>query len=192
MANLLDSVTTRLHDIIANGRGTAVTFSSHARNVISIAAGVFRPSKSLAPLNDPALGLAEIDRAYSIVWREQDYGWDEYNNTQDAIQTQAVYFELLNGVVYGAHSTEFVIASGGEVAADVIRFDYASQRVLGDAYRIMRALTFGELYEGDTDPLIKRITRNGRVTTENGNGRMFARTTFRVDLDVVGMTRYAP
>lgn len=194
MASLLDAPNERLIDMLVNGRGNGSGFSTYCQNVLSIPANTFRLVKNSAPLYDPTLKPAEIDRAISIEWSSANDGWDIENNILDVRQLQGYIIEVYNGVALGLATSNQVKVDGSEVATDVVLPQSASVRAHSDAHRIKRALTCAEMYEGGTDPLIKWIKRQSDTTkhSSSGNGKLILVTTYQVTIEFTATTRYAP
>lgn len=168
---------------------TAAVFSTHAQ-AIAIPVGSFRRSEGKAPLDDPGLDGAAFDRAYDIVWGTTDEG--DGVNEFDAVSLVTVKAAVEVGVLVGQGVASLIKVQGTETTADL---SSPNERALGISLQIRRAMTCGELYQGnDVDPPIIMCARDGATTTRmvEGGGRMIVSTPFVMTLAIDNTNPYRP
>lgn len=191
MAALLDGLMARLDAILAQGRGADGSLGAGAQ-LRAIPAGAFRPSPQGAPLTEARVSTEAWDRAYSM-WA-LSLGVGPYDNrTRQSSQLREVRVALDVGYLYGDTAT-FIHAWPGSTESPTAVVYQVTQRALGDAERISRALCFADLYQdASDDPVLVAISRDGdSVVTDLGAGRITVRTIYRVTLELDVTENYDP
>lgn len=189
MAELLAPIATRLVDVLENARGADGAQGADAQ-ALALPAGRYRRAPDRATLRDPALPVAEFDRAYHLLWRDAD-DWGAPPNPLDPAWTHVVHVELALGFVYGPGNEAMSTTVGAETQAENVL--EPSRRALGDARRVASALTFPALVQGGTDPAIVDIRLAGPRTTEDlGSGRLLVLLPLELWLWVTRATAYDP
>lgn len=146
MSNSLESIRTRLVDVLCNGRGTSGLGSDAALR--AIVADTFRWTK--APLRDPTFDPSSWDRCVAIRWTGTSdgiapnsslYPMEEQDITVDV---EVGYFQApaMSGLVHLRPSTS-------ESAANAVL--YARERATLDAKLIRRAVGFNDIMNGVLD-----------------------------------------
>ena len=191
MSTLLDGLMSRIDAILAEGRGADGSITPEAQ-VRAIPAGAFRPTPQGAPLTDARVTSEAWDRAYSM-WA-LSIGVGPYDNrTRQSSQFREVRVALDVGYLYG-DAAAFVHAWPGSTESPATVVYQVTQRAIGDAERISRALCFQDLYQdASDDPVIVSIARDGdSVVTDLGAGRLTCRTIYRVTLELDVSEDYDP
>lgn len=187
MARLLKQVEERLDLILKGGRGSDGSLGSDAQ-ARALPANYLRKSADGAALIDPSYSLNSLDCSYFIEWEGFDHS--EVYNTTSSLELHRAFCSLYVGFVAGDAHTAFVKANGSEVKATVAR--QAMARATEYSVLIMRALRFGALYIGGTDPAISLIDLNGRTSNSNQFDRVIVQIPLAVSLDVSNVIAYTP
>ena len=191
MTALLDGLMSRVDAILAEGRGTDGSLGAEAQ-VRAIPAGAFRPTPQGAPMTEARITSEAWDRAYSLWALSIDVGPYD-NRTRQSSQFREVRIGVDVGYVYGELAPFVHVWPGSSEDPNAVVYQ-ASQRAIGGADRIAKALTFNDLYQADgDDPVIVAISRDGAaVVTDLGAGRLLCRSIFRVTLELDVNENYDP
>lgn len=188
MSDLYSAVETRIHEVLADGRGVDGSLGTEAQ-LRAIAAGQFRRATDNAPLDDPNFPAEAFDTGYVIRF---DASRDDPapHNPMQAPQFMASAFTVLVGYVESAGLVGYVNARGSEVAATAVQ--RAQARALSDGMRIKRALEFAPLRGLDTDPSMVEVTLQSTDLQPLGGGRLVMAVRFRLVIEYDETTAYSP
>lgn len=190
MANddYLSEVETRLHDVLAQGRGVSGSLGSEAQ-ARAIVAGTFRRVLDNAALEDASTPPELFDRAYVLRFD----GLEEdpiANNPFQGPQFHRLTLTVRVGYLGAVALSGAVDARGTETTAGaVVRAD---RRAISDGRRISRALRFPDLRGLDTNPAMVEGTFLRTSVIDLGGGRVIGETTMRVVLQSDETTAYGP
>lgn len=191
MSTLLSGLMSRVVAIVAQGRGSNGALGAEAQ-VRSIPAGAFRTTPNGAPMTETRITTEAWDRAFSM-WA-LSIGVGSYDNrTRQSSQFREVRLAVDVGYVYGENSAFVHVWPGSTESAATVVYQ-VTQRAIGNAERISRALCFIDLYQDiSDDPIIVAISRDGdSVVTDLGAGRLLCRTIYRVTLELNVNNNYDP
>lgn len=188
MADLLTEVETRIDAILKGGRGADGALGTDAQ-ARSIAADVFRRSAEGASLRDVAYPLNNFDRTYALEWGGQGPSEARFNMAHDRALVR-IQLNLLLGHVAGRGHSEFVRTVGGETKATAVL--RPRLRANGDVHRLRRALCFGDLYSGGTEPPIANIEQTEATSVEDLGDRLLTTIPFVVVINASNSLSYTP
>lgn len=187
MADVLTEVTTRLDAILRGGRGTSGLGADAAARAIP--ADRYRRGLDGASLRDTVYPINAFDRAYSYEWGAMAVQEEYASEASDRVLL-SFSMTLLLGHLYGAGHASFLRLVGSEAAATVAQQGY--QRAAGDVVRIRRAICFGPLYQGGTEPPIVSIALAGSTSVEDLGDRLLTSIPLTVVLNASNTLAYAP
>ena len=187
MADVLAEITTRLDAILRGGRGVSGLGADAAARAIP--ADRYRRGIEGALLRDSAYPVNGYDRAYAYEWGALALQEEYASEAVDRILLSCT-LSLLLGHLYGTAHASFLRLVGGEVAATAATQGY--QRALGDTVRIRRAICFGPLYQGGTEPPIVSIALTGSTTVEDLGDRLLTTIPLTVVINASNTLTYLP
>ena len=187
MADVLTEITTRFDAILRGGRGTSGLGPDAAARAIP--ADRYRRGIEGALLRDAVYPENAYDRAYAYQWGGMSLQEEYASDAVDRILL-SMRLELLLGHLYGTAHASFLRLVGGEVAATAATQGY--QRALGDAVRIRRAICFGPLYQGGTEPPIVSVALTGDVSIEDLGDRLLTTLPLTVVINASNTLAYTP
>lgn len=187
MADVLADVVTRFDAILRGGRGLSGLGPDAAARAIPV--DRYRRGVEGALLRDPAYPLQAYDRAYAYSWGAVSLVEEYASEAVDRILL-ACSLSLELGHLYGLEHTAFIRTIGSEVAATVAQQGY--QRAIGDVVRIRRAICFGPLYQGGTEPAIVSVALGGSTTVEDLGDRLLTTLPLTVTINASNTLAYTP
>lgn len=188
MADLLTEVEARIDAILKGGRGADGSLGTDAL-ARSIVGDVFRRSTEGASLRDVAYPLNNFDRTYALEWLGQGPSEERFNSAHDRTLVR-LQLNLLLGHVAGRGHAEFVRLLGAESKATAVL--RPRLRANGDVHRLRRALCFGGLFAGGTEPPIANIEQTEATTVEDLGDRLLTTVPFVVVINASNSLSYTP
>lgn len=187
MADVLAEVVTRFDAILRGGRGVSGLGADAAARAIPV--DRYRRGIDGAVLRDPAYPVNAFDRAYAYSWGAvslvEEYASEAVNRI-----LLACSLSLELGHLYGPAHASFLRLIWTEVAATVAQQGY--QRAIGDVVRIRRAICFGPLYQGGTEPAIVAVVLAGSTQVEDLGDRLITTIPLTVTLNASNTLAYTP